>query len=189
MSPRDDVELVTDRITEIRERSVLDAAGRERPADVIVYGTGFKVTGAPREQRIIGRNGLKLQDAWRDGIEAYLGTTASGFPNLFFLLGPNTGLGHTSVVFMIEAQVRYVMSCLRLLSRTRAAALDVRPGTQRAYNERLQRRLRRLVWSDGGCTSWYLDGEGTNRAVWPGFTFEFWARTRRVSPLAYELLR
>ncbi|MFC6087035.1 flavin-containing monooxygenase [Sphaerisporangium aureirubrum] len=186
---RDNVELITDRITEIRERSVLDATGRERPVDVIVYGTGFKVTDAPREQRIIGRNGLKLQDAWRDGIEAYLGTTASGFPNLFFLLGPNTGLGHNSVVFMIEAQVRYVMSCLRLLSTTKAAALDVRPGTQRAYNDRLHRRLRRLVWSDGGCTSWYLDDDGVNRAVWPGFTFEFWARTRRASAKAYELLR
>ncbi|MEV7967347.1 NAD(P)/FAD-dependent oxidoreductase [Sphaerisporangium sp. NPDC088356] len=186
---RDDVELVTDRITEIREHSVVDATGREHPVDVIIYGTGFKVTEALAEQRIIGRNGLKIQDAWRDGIQAYLGTATAGFPNLFFLLGPNTGLGHTSVVFMIEAQVRYVMSCLRLLSSTRARALDVRPEAQRAYNDRLQERLERLVWSEGGCVSWYLDDKGRNRTLWPGFTFEFWARTRNVKPEAYELIR
>ncbi|WP_424529374.1 flavin-containing monooxygenase [Sphaerisporangium viridialbum] len=186
---RDDVELVTDRITEIREHSIVDATGREHPVDVIVYGTGFKVTEALTEQRITGRNGLKIQDAWRDGIQAYLGTATAGFPNLFFLLGPNTGLGHNSVVFMIEAQVRYVMSCLRLLSSTRARALDVRPEAQRAYNDRLQERLERLVWSEGGCVSWYLDDQGRNRTLWPGFTFEFWARTRNVKPKAYELIR
>ncbi|MEO3813744.1 NAD(P)/FAD-dependent oxidoreductase [Sphaerisporangium sp. B11E5] len=186
---RDNVELVTDRVTRIGERSIADAAGGEREVDVIVYGTGFKVADAFRAWRVTGRNGLKLQDAWRDGPEAYLGTTVSGFPNLFLLLGPNTGLGHSSLVFMIEAQVRYVMSCLRLLSTAGAAALDVRPEAQRTYNERLHRRLRRRVWSAGGCTSWYLDDDGVNRATWPGFTFEFWARTRRASPRAYELLR
>ncbi|ETK33685.1 flavin-containing monooxygenase [Microbispora sp. ATCC PTA-5024] len=186
---RENVELVTDRVTEIRERSIVDATGREHEVDVIVYGTGFKVVDALNEQRIIGRNGLKIQDAWRDGVEAYLGVSTAGFPNLFFLLGPNTGLGHTSVVFMIEAQVRYVMDCLRLLSRTGAGAVDVRPGAQRAYNDRLQRRLDRLVWTEGGCTSWYLDEHGKNRTIWPGFTFEYWARTRKVKPEAYELIR
>ncbi|MCW2883044.1 MAG: putative FAD-binding monooxygenase [Sphaerisporangium sp.] len=186
---RDGVELVTDRITEIREHSIVDATGREHPMDVIIYGTGFKVVDALSERQIIGRNGLKIQEAWRDGIQAYLGTTAAGFPNLFFLLGPNTGLGHNSVVFMIEAQVRYVLSCLRLLARTRARALDVRPSAQRAYNHRLQGRLERLVWSEGGCVSWYLDDKGRNRTLWPGFTFEFWARTRKVKPEAYELIR
>jgi cation diffusion facilitator CzcD-associated flavoprotein CzcO len=185
---RDNVELVTDRVTEIRERSIVDATGREHEADVIIYGTGFKVTGALTEQQIIGRNGLKIQDAWRDGIKAYLGVSTAGFPNLFFLLGPNTGLGHTSVVFMIESQVRYVMDCLRLLSRTKARAMDVRPQAQRAYNDRLQRRLDRLVWTEGGCTSWYLDEHGKNRTTWPGFTFEYWARTRKVKPEAYELI-
>ncbi|MEW9527264.1 flavin-containing monooxygenase [Microbispora sp. NPDC049125] len=185
---RDDVELVTDRVTEIRERSIVDAAGREHETDVIVYGTGFRVVDALTDQRITGRGGIKIQDAWRDGVEAYLGVSTAGFPNLFFLLGPNTGLGHSSVVFMIEAQVRYVLECLRLLSRTRARALDVRPGAQRAYNDRLQRRLERLVWSEGGCTSWYLDQHGRNRSLWPGFTFEYWARTRKVKPEAYELI-
>ncbi|MFC4058172.1 flavin-containing monooxygenase [Planomonospora corallina] len=186
---RENVDLVTDRITEIREDSVVDATGRRTGADVIVYGTGFKVVDALNEQHITGRGGLKIQDAWQDGVEAYHGVTVSGFPNLFFLLGPNTGLGHNSVVFMIESQVHYVLECLRLLSRSRARALDVRPGAQRAFNDRLQRRLSALVWNEGGCRSWYLDERGVNRTTWPGFTFEYWARTRRVKPGDYELIR
>ncbi|MEV0382100.1 NAD(P)/FAD-dependent oxidoreductase [Nonomuraea sp. NPDC050643] len=185
---RQNVSLVTDGITEIRERSLVDAAGVEHEADAIVYGTGFKVVDALTGQHIVGRDGLKIQDAWQDGIEAYYGITTSGFPNLFFLLGPNTGLGHNSVVFMIESQVRYVVECLRLLSRTQARAVDVKPGAQRAFNERLHARLDPLVWNEGGCSSWYLDEHGVNRTIWPGFTFEYWARTRRVKPDAYELI-
>ncbi|WP_262380626.1 flavin-containing monooxygenase [Nonomuraea sp. PA05] len=184
---RENVSLVTDGITEVRERSIV-AGAAERETDAIVYGTGFKVTDALTEQRIIGRDGLKLQEAWRDGIEAYLGITTSGFPNLFFLLGPNTGLGHNSVVFMIESQARYVVKCLRLLSRTQARAVDVRPKAQRAFNDRLRARLDPLVWNAGGCRSWYLDEHGVNRTIWPGFSFEYWARTRRVKPGAYELI-
>ncbi len=185
---RDNVSLVTGGIAEIRERSVVDAAGVEHDTDVIIYGTGFKVTEALSEQRIVGRGGVKIQDAWRDGIETYYGIATAGFPNLFFLLGPNTGLGHNSVVFMIESQVRYVVECLRLLSRTGARALDVRPERQRAFNRRLRERLDPLVWNAGGCTSWYLDEHGVNRTIWPGFTFEYWARTRKVKPEAYELI-
>ncbi|GAA1659272.1 NAD(P)/FAD-dependent oxidoreductase [Nonomuraea maheshkhaliensis] len=185
---RPNVSLVTDAITEIRPRSIVDAAGVEHEADAIVYGTGFKVVDALTDRHITGRDGLSVQDAWKGGVEAYHGITAAGFPNLFFLLGPNTGLGHTSVVFMIESQVRYVIECLRLLSRTGARALDVRPRAQRHYNDRLRARLDPLVWSAGGCRSWYLDEHGVNRTLWPGFTFEYWARTRRVKPGAYELI-
>jgi cation diffusion facilitator CzcD-associated flavoprotein CzcO len=185
---RDDVSLVTDGITEIRERSIVDAAGVEHPVDVIIYGTGFKVVDALADQRVVGRGGLTIQDAWKDGVEAYYGIATSGFPNLFFLLGPNTGLGHNSVVFMIESQARYVVECLRLLSRTQARALDVRTEAQRAFNRRLRARLDPLVWNAGGCHSWYLDEQGVNRTIWPGFTFEYWVRTRRVRPDAYELI-
>ncbi|MGC5013177.1 flavin-containing monooxygenase [Streptosporangium sp. DT93] len=186
---RDNVEVITDGVREIRESSIVDARGRETEVDAIVYGTGFKVTDALNEQRIVGRDGRKIQEAWQGGVEAYYGITTTGFPNLFFLLGPNTGLGHNSVVFMIEAQVRYVLDCLRLLSRTGARALDVRPEAQRAYNDRLRARLERLVWSEGGCRSWYLDEHGVNRTIWPGFTFEYWARTRRPVHAAFELIR
>ncbi|WP_425585878.1 flavin-containing monooxygenase [Thermocatellispora tengchongensis] len=185
---RDNVELVTDPLTRITETAIVDATGREREVDAIVYGTGFKVVDALQEWRITGRKGLTLADAWRDGVEAYLGVATAGFPNLFFLLGPNTGLAHTSVVFMIEAQVRYVMDCLRLLSRTGARGLDVRAEAQREFNRGLQRRLGRRVWSEGGCDSWYLDAHGVNRTIWPGFTFEYWARTRHARRTAYELI-
>ncbi|MGP3918428.1 flavin-containing monooxygenase [Nonomuraea sp. 10N515B] len=185
---RDDVSLVTDGITEIRERSIMDAAGVEHEVDMIIYGTGFKVVDALADRRIAGRGGLTIQEAWKEGVEAYYGIATAGFPNLFFLLGPNTGLGHTSVVFMIESQVRYVVEGLRLLSRTQARALDVRPEAQRAFNRRLRARLDPLVWNAGGCHSWYLDEHGVNRTIWPGFTFEYWARTRRVRPDAYELI-
>ncbi|MEV4562781.1 NAD(P)/FAD-dependent oxidoreductase [Nonomuraea sp. NPDC049419] len=185
---RPDVSLVTDAITEIRPRSLVDAAGVEHPADAIVYGTGFKVVDALTEQHITGRDGVSIQDAWKDGVEAYLGVATAGFPNLFFLLGPNTGLGHNSVVFMIEAQVRYVLECLRLLSRTGARAIEVRPEAQRAFNERLRRRLDPLVWNAGGCRSWYLDEHGVNRTIWPGFSFEYWARTKRMKPGAFQLI-
>ncbi|MFI6900466.1 flavin-containing monooxygenase [Nonomuraea sp. NPDC050394] len=185
---RPNVSLITDGITEIRDRSIVDATGAEHEADVIVYGTGFKVTDSLQEQRIVGRGGRKIQDAWQDGIETYYGIATAGFPNLFFLLGPNTGLGHNSVVFMIESQVRYVMNCLRLLSRTQARAIDVKPGHQRTFQDRLHRRLDPLVWNSGGCKSWYLDEHGVNRTVWPGFTFEYWARTLRVDPAAYDLI-
>ncbi|GII91124.1 flavin-containing monooxygenase [Sinosporangium siamense] len=185
---RDNVELVTDDVTEIGERGVVDATAREHEVDAIVYATGFHVTGGLAVPRVVGRGGTRIQDAWKGGPEAYLGVTTAGFPNLFILLGPNTGLGHNSVVFMIEAQVAYIMSCLRLLAATKAKALAVRPEAQRAYNTWLQRRLRRRVWSEGGCTSWYVDGEGVNRALWPGFSFEYWVRTRKVKPSAYELI-
>ncbi|WP_214321088.1 flavin-containing monooxygenase [Nonomuraea sediminis] len=185
---RENVALVTDGIREIRPHSIVDEAGVEHEVDVIVYGTGFKVTDALQDQRIVGRGGLKIQEAWQDGIETYYGITTAGFPNLFFLLGPNTGLGHNSVVFMIESQVRYVMDCLRLLSRTGARAIDVRQERQRSFNRRLQERLDPLVWNAGGCKSWYLDEHGKNRTIWPGFTFEYWARTRKVKPDAYELI-
>ncbi|WP_433438080.1 flavin-containing monooxygenase [Nonomuraea sp. CA-141351] len=185
---RENVELVTDEITEIRPHSIVDASGTEHEVDVIIYGTGFKVVDALQDQHIVGRGGLKLQDAWQNGIETYYGITTTGFPNLFFLLGPNTGLGHNSVVFMIESQVRYVIDCLRLLSRTQARAVEVKPGAQRAFSHRLRERLDPLVWNTGGCTSWYLDEHGVNRTIWPGFTFEYWARTRKVKPEAYELI-
>ncbi|MEU4404728.1 NAD(P)/FAD-dependent oxidoreductase [Streptosporangium sp. NPDC023963] len=185
---RDNVEVITDEVREIREGSIVDSTGRETEVDVLVYGTGFKVTSALDERRIVGRNGRKIQDAWQDGVQAYYGITVAGFPNLFLLLGPNTGLGHNSVVFMIESQVRYVLGCLRLLSRTRARALDVRPEAQRAHNDRLQDRLNRRVWNTGGCGSWYLDERGVNRTLWPGFTFEYWARTRTPRREAYELI-
>jgi len=179
---RPNVSLVTDHITGITETGVSTADGTEHPADVIIYGTGFKVIESVTSLNVAGRDGRKLAP---ETLEAYRGVTVAGFPNLFLLLGPNTGLGHTSVVFMIESQIQHVLSCLRMMARDHGDTIEVTETAQRRYNDALQRRLRQAVWSEGGCDSWYLDADGVNRTLWPGFTFEYWARTRRARHVDY----
>ncbi len=184
---RANVDVVTDGIAEVRPDGILTADGRFRPADAIIFGTGFHVTDALDDFHLVGRNGLKLADAWADGMQAYLGVAVAGFPNVFLLLGPNSGLGHNSVVFMAESQVNYVLQALRLLGRRRAGTVEVRPDVQRRYNDDLQRRLAGTVWNTGGCTSWYLDRNGVNRALWPTFTWRYWLRTRRLDSADFEI--
>ncbi|HEY0640868.1 MAG TPA: NAD(P)/FAD-dependent oxidoreductase [Pseudonocardiaceae bacterium] len=174
---RPDVDLVTDHIAEVREHSVVTADGTEHEVDTIILATGFHVVDALDRIPITGANGRTLRDAWRDGVEAYYGVAVSGFPNLFLLAGPNTGLGHNSIVFMIEAQVHYLLRCLELLRGKENATIDVRPEAQRRFNDALQRRLGGTVWGTG-CRSWYLDEQGRNRTIWPGFTWSYWLRTR-----------
>jgi len=181
---RPDVDLVTDPITGITETGVMTADGAEHSADVIIYATGFKVVESVTSLNVAGREGRKLTP---ESLEAYRGVTVSGFPNLFLVLGPNTGLGHTSVVFMIETQIQHIMSCLRILARDHGDVIEVNEAAQRDYNVELQRRLRDSVWNAGGCHSWYLDADGVNRTIWPGFTFEYWARTRRARRSAYTV--
>ncbi|NEA27881.1 flavin-containing monooxygenase [Actinomadura bangladeshensis] len=184
---RPNVHLETSAVAEVRENSIVTADGREYEVDCIIYGTGFKVTDALNELRVTGRGGTKLQEIWADGIEAHHGTTVPGMPNFFMLLGPNTGLGHNSVVFMIEVQIRHVLSCLRLLQDAGADAIEPKPEASRRFNDRMQRRLRRAVWNEGGCSSWYLDDQGVNRTLWPGHTFEFWAGSRKADPDEYVI--
>ncbi|HEX4704024.1 MAG TPA: NAD(P)/FAD-dependent oxidoreductase [Pseudonocardiaceae bacterium] len=186
---RENVELVTEGVTEIRPHSVVAGDGIEREVDAIIFGTGFHVTDAFDNLDIVGRDGRNLGKEWAaDGMRTHLGITVSGFPNLFFLLGPNTGLGHNSVVFMIESQIRYVADAISLVDRNRAKAIDVRPGVQDEFNTEIQRKLVRGVWTQGGCTSWYLDAKGVNRTIWPGFTWRYWMDTRKVNPADFELL-
>ncbi|MGK3206459.1 flavin-containing monooxygenase [Amycolatopsis sp. MEPSY49] len=175
---RDNVEVVTDGVREVREHSVVDAAGVEHEADVIVYGTGFHVTDAFDDLEIVGRDGRNLGKEWAtEGMRTHLGITVAGFPNLFFLLGPNTGLGHNSVVFMIEAQISYVAEALRL---ARGKAIEPKPEAQERFNTAIQRKLAKGIWTRGGCKSWYLDAKGVNRTIWPGFTWRYWLDTRKV---------
>jgi cation diffusion facilitator CzcD-associated flavoprotein CzcO len=186
---RPNVDLVTEPVTRISERGLACADGSAYDADVIIYGTGFKTVEAIAEFNVAGRDGVKLQDAWRGGIEAYHGITVAGFPNFFLLLGPNTGLGHNSVIFMIESQVQHVLSCLRLLASQGGETVEVKASALRRFNNGIHRRLGHAVWSEGGCTSWYLDADGVNRALWPGFSFEYWARTRRARRADYVIRR
>ena len=182
---RDNVELVTEAIERLSEDAVVTSDGRERKVDAVLYGTGFSVTELLSPFEIRGQDGVDINELWRERIQAYLGTTVSGFPNLFLLAGPNTGLGHNSMVFMIEAQVDYIMSCLRMVERRGASFAMVRRDAEQRFNRGLQRRLSNTVWASG-CRSWYLDENGHNPTLWPGSTAEFWLRTRRVRASDYE---
>jgi cation diffusion facilitator CzcD-associated flavoprotein CzcO len=185
---QDNVELVTSGVREIRPHGVVDADGVEHEVDVVVYGTGFHVMDLSVGHRLTGREGQTLSEQWAlDGAQAHQGTTVAGFPNLFLLLGPNTALGHSSVVFMIEAQIAYVLDALRTLDRSGAQSLEVRRGVQDAYNARLQQQLDDTVWNNGGCRSWYRDAAGRNFALWPGHTYTFRSATRRFDADGYVL--
>jgi cation diffusion facilitator CzcD-associated flavoprotein CzcO len=184
---RGNVEVVTDCIAEVRERSIVTTDGTEREVDTIIFGTGFKVIDMPVAERIRGRDGRTLAEVWAGTPQAHHGIAIAGFPNLFMLLGPNTGLGHTSVVFMIEAQIAYVVDALRTLQRHGAAVAEVRREAQAASTREVQERLRGTVWNTGGCASWYLDAKGTNAVIWPGFTWRYKQRTLRFDAEAYEL--
>lgn len=183
---RQNVALVTAPIVEMREHAVVTGDGVEHPLDVVIFGTGFRATDGIAPVRIYGRGGIALADAWRDGMEAYLGTNVAGFPNLFTLVGPNTGLGHNSMVVMMEAQYRYVLSALRLMRRRGWRALEVLGPVQERFNRRLQARMRRTVWASG-CSSWYVDARGKNTTLWPGFSFTFRYLTRRLHPKCYRI--
>ncbi|MGH7293766.1 MAG: flavin-containing monooxygenase, partial [Polyangiaceae bacterium] len=183
---RPNVELVTDGIAEVRARSIVSGDGRERPVDAIVLATGFEAAEQVAPFEVRGRAGRDLDEQWRDGAEAYLGSTVAGFPNLFLLVGPNTGLGHSSMVFMIESQVAYVMDALAKMRRRGWDAVELRPEAQARYNARVQERLKDTVWSSG-CMSWYLTRTGKNTTIWPGFTFEFRRLTRRFDEGAYAI--
>ena len=180
------VELVTSPIREVRAHSIVTADGAEREIDTIVFGTGFHVTDMPVGRLVRGRDGRTLEEAWQGSPRAHLGTAIAGFPNLFVLLGPNTGLGHSSMVYMAESQIAHVMDALREMRRRGADVVEVRPEVQERYNATIDARMARTVWSTG-CSSWYLDANGRNSAIWPGWTWEFRRRAARLDPADYEL--
>ena len=175
---RSNVDLVTEAIREITATGIVKADGQEIAVDAIILGTGFQATAPLPPGIILGRGGLDITERWSGAIEAYKGISVSGFPNLFILNGPNTGLGHNSVVFMLEAQIRYVMDALVKAQRAGIEVLEVRSEVETRFNQGLQRRLARTIWASG-CRSWYLDANGRNVTLWPGFTVEYWLRTRR----------
>jgi cation diffusion facilitator CzcD-associated flavoprotein CzcO len=180
-------ELVTDGITRITRDGIVTADGRERKADVIVYGTGFHVTDSYTYVQIKGRNGEDLVDRWnREGIGAHRGITVADVPNLFFLLGPNTGLGHNSVVFMIESQIHYVADAIKTCDKLGAQALAPTRAAQDKFNDELQQQLSQSVWNSGGCSSWYLDEHGRNTVLWGGYTWQYWRATRSVKRDEYQ---
>jgi cation diffusion facilitator CzcD-associated flavoprotein CzcO len=181
------VEVVDQALAEVRPNSVVAADGTEREVDTIIFGTGFHVTDIPIAGMVRGRDGRTLADVWSGSPEAYKGATVAGFPNLFLLVGPNTGLGHNSIVFMIESQVDYVGDALATMRRRGANRLEVRPQAQAGYNAEVQRLTRGTVWVSGGCASYYIDRNGRNSSLWPTFTWPFRRRTREFDEAAYTL--
>ena len=184
---RDNVEVVTDPIAEVRERSIVTNDGTEREVDTIIFGTGFSVTKQPIAKRIRGRDGRTLDEHWATSMRAYKGTTVAGFPNFAIMTGPNTGLGHNSMVYMIESQLEYVLDCLRVVRERGSRVFEVKPDAVDRYNEALDRAMDGTVWTAGQCESWYLDDTGRNSTLWPSYSYSFRRITRRFDPDAYEL--
>ncbi|HYO51369.1 NAD(P)/FAD-dependent oxidoreductase [Archangium sp.] len=181
----ENVELVTEQIREVRERAVVMSDGTEREVDALIFGTGFLVQDQPIAHRIRGRHGLTLAEAWAGTMKAHLGTTVSGFPNLFMILGPNTGLGHSSVLLMMESQMEHVLGALRYLEGRGLAAVEPTPEALAEFVRQVDTRMSGTVWNQGGCSSWYLDATGRNSTLWPGFISTFKRRVERFEPSEY----
>ncbi|MFC9877031.1 flavin-containing monooxygenase [Nocardia salmonicida] len=183
---RDNVDVITDGIAEVRPGSIVTKDGTEREIDALIVATGFHVTDSPTYNSMIGRDGRTLAEVFDEiGQQAYKGSAIANFPNMFFLVGPNVGLGHTSMVYMIESQINYVSDALAAIDKRGLRTVEVREEAQRAYNADLQEKLGKTVWNTGGCASWYLDKHGNNTTLWPDFTFEFRRLTRHFDAAAY----
>jgi cation diffusion facilitator CzcD-associated flavoprotein CzcO len=181
------VEVVSAGLKEVRPRSVVSTDGIEYEVDTIIFGTGFHVTDNPIMGHIHGVGGRTLAEVWREGgMRAYKGTSVAGFPNLYFLAGANTGIAHTSLVVMIEGQIRYLRGALEHMERHNLDVLEVTGESLDAYNSSLQARMEPTVWNVGGCASWYQDDKGRNPTLWPDFTWRFRLATRRFDADAYR---
>ncbi|WP_406289977.1 flavin-containing monooxygenase [Embleya sp. NBC_00896] len=187
---RPNVEVVTSAIRAIRPGGIVTADGTEHKADTIVFGTGFQAAQPPIARVVTGRDGRTLSEVWSTGMAAHQGAMVAGFPNLFLVIGPGTGLGHSSMTVVIEAQARYAVDAVRQMHEHDIAEVEVLPGTQDAYNAWLDERMRHTVWSAGGCTSWYMDERnGRITALWPGSLSRFRRMNRRFSPAGHRARR
>ena len=185
---KDHVRLVTEGIQEVKANALVTEDGEVHEADVIVLATGFQIADSPAHRRIFGRDGRSLGDVFDQvGRECYKGTTIAGFPNMFFMVGPSTGLGHSSMIFMIEAQVNYLADALATMRRRRIRTIEVHKPVQETFARMLQNRMVGSVWTTGGCASWYRDKHGRNTTLWPGFSFEFRRITRKFDLDAYAV--
>ena len=184
------VELIPAAVAEIGTHTLVTESGVEKEVDMIVYATGFNVADVLTYIKIYGKEGRELHEHWEEvGISAYKGTTIAGYPHFFMLLGPNTGLGHNSVVHIEESQITYIMDCLDHVDRAAPGYWDVNLDIQEAYNEAIQERLKGTVWQSGGCVSWYQNKEGKNPTIWPGSNRAFRKETQAVNPADYTLVQ
>lgn len=181
------VTLITEGIKEFNADGVVTNDGVQQNLDAIILATGFKAAEDSIPYDVIGKDRVSLKTSWKNGAEAFLGTSVSGFPNFFFIVGPNTGLGHSSRIIMIEAQVSYIISAIAYMQKEKIETLDVKESKQLEYNSKLQTKMQKTVWQSGGCKSWYQTKEGKNVTLWPGFTFTFIMQTKKFNPENYFL--
>lgn len=184
---KENVDVVTEPIASVRANSIVTRDGVERPVDTIVLGTGFDVTGRAAAARTVGRRATTLSEAWAPRLAAYKGMTVPRFPNMFFMVGPNSGLGHSSIVFVIESQIAYILGALDAMAAHHIDVFDVTPEAQRRWTAEIEARSRETVWTGGGCASYYLDAAGRNVALWPGTSWSYRQRTRAFDLDAYQV--
>ena len=171
-----------DGIAEINERGILTAKGQQIDLDLIVYSTGYDATDGVISYPVVGKGGRSVQDVWAEFPRAYLGTTLPGFPNFFVVTGPNTGIGHTSAIFVIEAQMEYIRRAIAAVQQQGAKAIEVKPQAEAAYTDMIHREMKQTVWQSGGCTSWYKSKSGHVIAMFPGFSFTFRQLAKAFKP-------
>lgn len=176
---RPNVRLLTTPIDHIDAGAVVTTDGTRHPAEVIILATGFRSTSFLSPMQLRGAHGQQLDQVWKDGAQAFLGLTVPGFPNFFLMYGPNTNLGHNSIIFMIECQTAYILDCLRQMQAHDLRSIDVRSDVSDAYNAELQQALSASVWAQTD-HSWYKTASGKITNNWSGPTFTYWWRTRRA---------
>jgi cation diffusion facilitator CzcD-associated flavoprotein CzcO len=183
---RPNVEVHATAVTGIQRRGVLGADGTVAQVDAIIFGTGFHVTNPPIAERVVGVGAQRLSDRWKGSPRGYLGTTVVGYPNLFFMLGPNLGTGHSSAFSIIEAQFEQLVATISAMRKRGWTRLEVRADVEASFNDEVQAMLQRTVYNTGGCTSYYLDENGRNSTIWPWSTGRLVRRVRRFEAAAYD---
>jgi cation diffusion facilitator CzcD-associated flavoprotein CzcO len=183
---RNNVELIQGAVTGLHPSGV-ERNDKLYEADVIVFATGFEASENMAAFKTYGKKGIELSELWKNGGEAYWGTTVSGFPNMFHIIGPNTGLGHNSMIHIIESQIAYIMGAIEVLFDGTTQEVDVKQTVQNTYNEQVQQKMKNTIWIKGGCNSWYLNANGKNTTLWPSFTFIFRKMTSKFDKENYEI--
>jgi cation diffusion facilitator CzcD-associated flavoprotein CzcO len=174
-------------ITSFDERGINTQDGQHIEVDLIIWSTGYDATDGVISYPVSGKNAVQLRDVWAQYPRAYLGTSLPDFPNLFIVTGPNTGIGHTSALFIIESQMNYILDCIRTLQAKGLRSIEVRPEAERTYTEMIHREMERTVWKSGGCHSWYQSKSGHVIAMFPGFSFSYHRLTRALKPADHIL--
>jgi cation diffusion facilitator CzcD-associated flavoprotein CzcO len=183
---RENVEVVTGGIDHVEENAVATSDGRTTPVDVLIYATGFQSTEFMAPMAIRGRGGHLLQDEWAGGAKAYLGISVAGFPNMFLMYGPNTNLGHNSIIFMIECQANYILNCLKGMDESGASTIELKREVMDEFDASQQKELQHRVWASTG-KSWYKNDAGRITNNWSGSTIRYWWKTIRADPSVYQL--